>query len=224
VSTRIRDAEAALASERLAREQLARQLRIKSTELQRVQSEHASAMEDLHTVLSPAATAQVASGDGDVRGSHANAPSATPYVDVVALQAQLADRESRIRTLSTQVSEIQRRLGDSSRQARILALESEAGILRETRAELQVRTKTCVKTSELVYIHAVFFRRDACVKRQLGHRSNVVHSLGASRKKSDARANKLPSLSDFKLLLTTRRQWVGANKNNWRQRSAESAS
>lgn len=98
VSTRIRDAEAALASERLAREQLARQLRIKASELQRVQSEHASAMDVLQTALTPPASPSAAP---TAHGVPAAAP--VPAVDVAALQAQLAEREGRIRTLSAQV-------------------------------------------------------------------------------------------------------------------------
>lgn len=87
VSSRIRDAEAALAAERLAREQLARQLRIKATELQRVQSEHAAAVEELESALSPAATP---SGS---QLQHAGTPAASaaapaPAVDVAALQVR----------------------------------------------------------------------------------------------------------------------------------------
>lgn len=70
------------------------------------------------------------------------------------LQATLAEREGRIRALSAQVADIQRRLGDNTRQARMQTLEREAAALRETRAELQV-SKDSKSRSLLVAMHTL---------------------------------------------------------------------
>ena len=135
VSSRIRDTEAALASERLARAQLERRLRIITTELDRVQGEKDSVQETILTASSTPVSPDTLSSTTGVTTT----VSPVTSVDVVALHAQLAEREGRIRTLSAQVGDIQRRLGDNVRQNRIQSLEQQAAVLRETRSELQVR-------------------------------------------------------------------------------------